>query len=82
MTLWAKDKVTLTKQKSEFEVKQLEFHQEFWRKKLEKEDLLKREIEDRIKFQTEEHVAKMSKYQAETELLKIQKTVQLKDALL
>lgn len=82
MSLWAKDKVTLTNQKSEFEREQLEFHRESWSKKLEIEDLLKKEIEDRIKFQAEEHAAKMAKYQVETELLKIQKTVLLKDALL
>jgi len=37
------------------------------RKKLEREDLLKKEIEDRIIFQAEEHVAKIAKYEAETE---------------
>lgn len=81
LTLWAKDKVTLTNQRSEFEKKQLEFNMETWRRKLEREDLLKKEIEDRIKFQAQEHTAKLAKYQMETELLKIQKTLLLKDAL-
>lgn len=69
----------MTNQKSEFEKKQLEFHEKLWRKKLQREDLLNNEIEDRIKFQAEDHNAKMAKYQSETELLKIQKSVLLKD---
>lgn len=81
LTLWANDKVTLTNQRSEFEKKQLEFHVETWRKKLEREDLLKKEIEDRIQFQAQENAAKLAKYQAETELLRIQKTFLLKDGL-
>ncbi|XP_050066524.1 uncharacterized protein LOC126555663 [Aphis gossypii] len=82
LTLWAKNKVTLTNQRSELEKCQLEFQQELWKKKLQTEDLLKKEIENRIQFAAEEHAAKMAKFQAETELLKIQKTVILKDALL
>lgn len=82
LTLWAKNKVTLTNQLSELEKCQLEFQQELWKKKLQTEDLLKKEIENRIQFAAEEHAAKMAKFQAETELLKIQKTVILKDALL
>jgi len=47
-----------------------------------REDLLNKEVENCIKFSVEEHAAKMAKFQAETELLKIQKTVLLKDALI
>jgi len=49
---------------------------------LQTEDLIKKEIENKIQFAAEEHAAKMAKFQEETELLKIQKTVILKDTLL
>jgi len=63
--------VTLTNQRSEFEKYQLEFQQESWKKKLLREDLLNKKVENRIKFSAEEHAAKMAKFQTETELLKI-----------
>jgi len=74
LTLWAKEKASITEQEASFQREEIEAKRELWRLKLEREqelsDLLKQEVKDRIKFQAEKHGAEM-------ELLALQKSKML-----
>jgi len=74
LTLWAKEKASITEQEASFQREEIEAKRELWRLKLEQEqelsDLLKQEVKDRIKFQAEKHCAEM-------ELLALQKSKML-----
>jgi len=74
LTLWAKEKASITEQEASFQREEIEAKRKLWRLKLEQEqelsDLLKQEVKDRIKFQAEKHSAEM-------ELLALQKSKML-----
>lgn len=63
LTLWAKEKVSMTCQQTEYQREEAENKREMWKLKLSREnelsELLKQEVKDRIRNQAEKHAAEM-----------------------